>query len=62
VDFVVGLDNSIYAVEVKTGRRKSAKGLDAFLKIEPKAILCFVTRENYPSFALNPAAFLRARP
>lgn len=61
VDFVVRVDKFLYAIEVKSGRRKSTKGLDAFLELEPKATPCFVTRENYPAFAANPAEFLRAR-
>lgn len=58
VDFVVQIGKSTFAVEVKSGRRKRAGGIETFLGVEKGAIPCFVTRENYDSFAKDPQKFL----
>ncbi len=60
VDFVVRLNHRLFAVEVKSGRRKREGGMDAFINQEPDAIPCFVTRNNFEKFAKNPAKFLLA--
>jgi hypothetical protein len=46
VDFVYRYQRKIYAVEVKSGRRKSAKGLDAFVKRFPAAHHAGAIRER----------------
>lgn len=58
VDFIVVYDGDLFAVEVKSGRRKSERGLAAFQKRYKKARTCFVTFENYPSFIKSPLDFL----
>ena len=58
VDFVYRYQGRLYAVEVKSGRKKSAKGLDAFMKHFPEAIPVIMTPDNFPVLAKNPLRFL----
>lgn len=58
VDFVLTQQGSVYAIEVKSGRRKSAGGLPVFQKRYPKARACVVTLENYAAFIRSPIDFL----
>jgi len=53
VDFVYRYQGRLYAVEVKSGRKKSAKGLDAFMKHFPEAIPVIMTPDNFPVLAKN---------
>ena len=46
VDFVVELDENIYAIEVKSGRKKSKRGLAAFLNEYPHSIPIILDYEN----------------
>lgn len=59
VDYVYQYRDSIYAIEVKSGIKKSSKGLEAFSKIEPSALRVIITLENFPQFSENPRDFLR---
>ena len=47
VDFVLKYGRKIIAIEVKSGRRKSQKGLSKFCARFPGATPYFITRENY---------------
>jgi len=58
VDFVYRYQGRLYAVEVKSGRKKSAKGLDAFMKHFPEAIPVIMTPDNFPVLAKDPLRFL----
>ncbi|NVO00201.1 MAG: ATP-binding protein [Geobacteraceae bacterium] len=58
VDFVYRYKGKLYAIEVKSGRRKSAKGLDAFVKQFPEGIPIIVTPDKFPSFSEKPNEFL----
>lgn len=60
VDFIYRYQGCLYAVEVKSGRRKSARGLEAFLKQFPDAYPVIITVDNFPGFSENPLDFLRA--
>lgn len=60
VDFVYRYRGRLYAIEVKSGRRKSAKGLEAFLKQYPDACPVILTTDNFTLFSENPARFLSA--
>jgi uncharacterized protein len=44
-------------VEVKSGRRKSSKGLEAFLMQFPEAHPVIITAENFLLFSENPKEF-----
>ena len=58
VDFVYQYRDRLYAIEVKSGRKKSAKGLDAFCAQAPGALRAIITPENFARFSDNPRAFL----
>lgn len=59
VDFVYQYRDRLYAIEVKSGRKKSAKGLDAFCAQAPEARRVIVTPENFAQFSRAPQAFLQ---
>jgi len=59
VDFVYRYQGVLYAVEVKSGRRMSAKGLDLFMKQFPKAHPIVMTPDNFPMFSEAPLKFLQ---
>lgn len=46
VDFVVETQGELFAVEVKSGRRKGLKGLARFLDLHPRAVPVLIGREN----------------
>jgi len=58
VDYVVHYEDRLYAIEVKSTRRRVVEGVDAFLKRFKKAKGCVVTLENYPDFSKSPLEFL----
>lgn len=58
VDFVYRYQGRLYAIEVKSGRKKSAKGLDAFRNHFPEAHPVIVTPDNFASLSENPSRFL----
>lgn len=60
VDFVYKHQGKLFAIEVKSGRRKSAKGLAAFAKKFPEASSVILTPDNFPEFSDNPRKFLAA--
>jgi hypothetical protein len=43
---------------VKSGRRRSSKGLEAFRARELEALRVVITPENFAAFSRDPAAFL----
>lgn len=47
VDFVYTFGRKIFAIEVKSGRKKSTKGLSQFIRHFPKAEAMIATPENY---------------
>jgi predicted AAA+ superfamily ATPase len=58
VDFVFKSHGKLYAIEVKSGRKKSAKGLDAFVEKFPNARRIVITPENFQHFSQERLAFL----
>lgn len=58
VDFVYQYRDRIYAIEVKSGRKKSARGLEAFCAQVPQALQLIITPENFAQFSQNPRVFL----
>jgi hypothetical protein len=59
VDFVYQEHDRLYAIEVKSGRKKTSKGLDAFCKHVAKAERVILTPDQFPQFSANPKAFLK---
>jgi len=60
VDFVYSYQGQIYAVEVKSGRRKLSRGLNVFMNKYPKACPVIITPDNFAAFSENPRKFLDA--
>jgi predicted AAA+ superfamily ATPase len=58
VDFIVSYQDRIYAIEVKSGRKKSTKGLDAFKKEFPKALRIIISPDTFDTFTTNPIQYL----
>lgn len=58
VDFVLKKGRKLYAIEVKSGRKKSPKGLMKFKEKFPEAKLVMITFENYGEFEAGPMSFL----
>jgi hypothetical protein len=58
VDFVLVYQGNLYAIEVKSGRRKSTGHLLIFQKRHPKAKACVITMDNYVDFVRSPIDFL----
>jgi predicted AAA+ superfamily ATPase len=58
VDFIYKYQGRLYAIEVKSGRKKSSKGLGVFREKFPHAFCIIVTPENFTEFSQEPALFL----
>ena len=58
VDFILKFGKKIWAIEVKSGRKKKMAGLDYFLKKFPTAIPVIITLDNYIKFEKDPLSFL----
>lgn len=58
VDFVWRYHDSLYAIEVKSGRKKSSKGLETFLKQFPTAHPVLLSPELFQTFSADPLRFL----
>lgn len=58
VDFVVRRGKSVWAVEVKSGRRRASGGLDAFLAKYPGSRGVLITFDDYPRFEADPMRYL----
>jgi len=58
VDFIYRYQGRLYALEVKSGRKKSAKGLEAFMKHFPEAHPVILTPDNFPLLSEDPKKFL----
>ncbi len=59
VDFVIEVNSQPVAIEVKSGRRKSSKGLLEFEKHFPKSKMIVISLENYEKFIKNPNEFIK---
>lgn len=58
VDFIYRYQGKLFAIEVKSGRRKSTKGLDMFMKQFPDACPVLITTDNFSLFSEDPKKFL----
>ena len=61
VDYVYRRGSKIYAIEVKSGRKKSPHGLAQFRKVFGAAHCLMISPENYLEFARNPGQFIDAQ-
>ncbi|MBU6155180.1 MAG: DUF4143 domain-containing protein, partial [Bdellovibrionales bacterium] len=60
VDYVLKKGRRIFAIEVKSGRGRSSKGLEAFKTIFPESIPVLITMSNYAEFEKDPMGFLES--
>jgi predicted AAA+ superfamily ATPase len=60
VDFVFRHQGRVFAIEVKSGRKKSAKGIEVFRNQFPDAAPVIITPDVFPRFSENPLDFLAA--
>lgn len=58
VDYVVKKGSNLWAIEVKSGNKKSPRGLEMFCKKFPGAKAVIITPENYLLFEQDPLDFL----
>ena len=58
VDFIFKRGKKLYAIEVKSGRKRNSKGLNIFLEKFPNAVPIIITPENYERFEQDPISFL----
>ena len=58
VDFIYRYQGILYAIEVKSGRQKSSKGLDAFIERFPSAKPVIISPDSFSAFSENPLTFL----
>jgi len=57
VDYIYQDQNNLYAIEVKSGRKKQTKGLDLFCKEFPSAQPVFITSENFSKLSRDSKSF-----
>lgn len=60
VDFVMIWRHQLLAIEVKSGRKKKAYGLQRFQALHPDAKPVIISSDNYEQFIQNPVGFLEA--
>jgi uncharacterized protein len=58
VDYIVKNEGILFAIEVKSGRLRSTKGMDAFRKLYPSARSVYVSEATLESFLTNPRKYL----
>jgi uncharacterized protein len=58
VDFVLKRGRTIWAIEVKSGRKKSTSGLEKFKSYFSNAKLVIIGSDNYKEFEKDPLSFL----
>jgi uncharacterized protein len=58
VDFVLQRGRNLWAIEVKSGRKKNSNGLEQFKARFPNAKLVVITKDNYLRFEKDPLKFL----
>ncbi len=60
VDYIVKKGKDLFAIEVKSGRKKSLHGLSQFKSYFPRAKTAVINPENYLQFSKNPGNFLNS--
>lgn len=61
VDFVLKVGKMLYAIEVKSGRKKSSKGMLAFSQRFKNVQPIYIDTENYFEFEKSPLEYLQSR-
>ena len=60
VDFVMQWQKRLFAIEVKSGKKRQAGGLSVFMGRFPEAVPIIISPDNYEDFIADPVAFLNA--
>jgi predicted AAA+ superfamily ATPase len=58
VDYILSWKKKLFAIEVKSGRKRSRNGLNIFLKLYPNALPIIISKDNYENFISDPKSFL----
>ncbi len=58
VDYILQYQKKLFAIEVKSGRKKRTSGLSVFLKKYSRAIPIIIDSENFEKFSQSPQNFL----
>ena len=58
VDFVLKAGRKVWAIEVKSGRKRMASGIESFLEKHPGSKAAVITPDNYVEFERTPMTFL----
>jgi predicted AAA+ superfamily ATPase len=58
IDYVMKIGRAIYGIEVKSGRNRSASGLNAFKEKFSTAKLLIISTDNYQQFEKNPVKYV----
>jgi len=61
VDYVLCLDRAVYAIEVKSGRRRNMKGLAGFLRHYPQSVPVIIDGDNVNTLLQSPDVSLLFR-
>jgi uncharacterized protein len=59
VDYIIEDGKNLFALEVKSGRKRGASGLAKFQDRFPKARLKIITKDEYLNFSKDPLSWLR---
>lgn len=60
VDYITKYEGVLYAIEVKSGRPRSTKGMGIFTKHFPAARSIYISESNLENFLTDPKTFLQA--
>jgi predicted AAA+ superfamily ATPase len=60
VDYVTKFERSLYAIEVKSGRLRTTKGMEKFLKQHPTAKPVYISEATLEAFLRDPRKYLAA--
>ncbi len=58
VDYVTTNNKIVYAIEVKSGRSRSSKGMDTFLKLNPRVRPVYISESTLELFLIDPKKYL----
>jgi predicted AAA+ superfamily ATPase len=62
VDYVLKKGKKIWAIEVKSGRKKNPAGITKFKDLYPQATTVFITQTEYARFETDPIKYLEELP
>ncbi len=60
VDYITKHNGTLFAIEVKSGRQRSTKGMDVFRKLYPSAQAVYISESTLEAFLSDPKKYLTA--